>query len=267
MVKAKSRVRDRMVNYALITIAVLLIIYGLYGIVGVKINVEPVTAVSDVAIIDGLSQDYPNSTLIETLVGLFESKGYTVTVYNSSSLTVDLLGKILCSNYSIVIMRIHGGRVFDERGKDTGLVALFTSEPYNETGYRNLQARGLVGRGRPALNPENEVFVVTPLYIKSLECSATPKIVIVASCYSMNGTSMAGALVSKGVKVYIGWDGLVQADVNDYALERVVRELLNGSTISEAVGSTYNIAQASKLLYYPIAAGTYTLQNLLGGRQ
>ncbi|MEB3780659.1 MAG: hypothetical protein GSR85_10620 [Desulfurococcales archaeon] len=266
MAKARSKVRSRVVNYALIIIAVLLILYGLYGVIGVRINVEPVTAMSDVAIIDGLSQDYPNSTLIETLVGLFESKGYTVTVYNSSSLTVDLLGKVLCSNYSIVVMRIHGGRVFDERGKDTGLVALFTSEPYNETGYKNLQARGLVGRGRPALNPEKEVFVVTPLYVKSLECSTTPKIVIVASCYSMNSTSMAEALTSKGVKVYIGWDDLVQADINDYALERVVRELLNGSTISKAVGSTYNLTQLSKMLYYPIAAGSYTLQELLGGK-
>ena len=244
-----------------------MILYGLSGILirpkltPPIVNVKPHT----VAIVDGLGGDYPNETLINSLVKLFESKGYHVVLYNSTEVTVNFMGSVLCSNYDIVIFRIHGGKVYDQNGRESGFIAFFTNEPYSPDKYMDLQVQGLVGRGIPALNPEKRVFVVTPLYVSSLSCNTHPKIIIVASCYSMYGTSMAEALVKKGVKVYIGWDGLVYASVNDAVLYKLVEGLLNGDSVSESVLKTYNNAWGdSRLLYYPSKAGSLTLSAIEG---
>lgn len=261
--------RVKRLDVALVIVALILITYGLAGIL-IKPQVrpqplEPVGTGPMVAIVDGLSVDYPNETLIKALRVTLEEAGYSVDVYNASEVTVDFMGSILCSNYDVLIMRIHGGKLRDESGRELGMVAFFTSEPYERGKYRDLQARGLVGVGRPALNPEKEVFVVTPLFVDSLQCSGAPKLVIVASCYSMDGASMAEALARLGVKAYIGWDGLVYANVNDIALELLLGKLINGSTVSEAVLSTYGIdSGGARLLYYPTRAGSLTLEEIVG---
>lgn len=265
-----SKKQSIRIEYLLIILAVALIAYGLWGILyKPSITPQPITVNSSsltAAIVDGLSNDIPNPQLIRKLENMLRESGYQVDVYNADDITVDMMGRILCSDYDIVIMRIHGGRTFSTEGKDLGLVSFFTSEPYTPDKYQELQARGLVGKGKPVYNPENEVFVVTPLFVDSLECGSAPKLLIVASCYSMYGTSMAEAVIDHGVEAYIGWNGLVDAASNDKALEIVVQDLLNGGTISEAVLSTYNLTTQSKLLYYPLEAGSMTLQGIVGGQ-
>ncbi|MEB3860712.1 MAG: hypothetical protein GSR84_00650 [Desulfurococcales archaeon] len=261
--KLKNRI-----DLILVIAAAILIIYGASGLlIKPKIEPQPIAEGQGLtaAIVDGLGEDYPNGTVIRVLKKTLEDAGYKVTVYNASSVTVDFIGSILCTDYDIVIMRIHGGKLRDEAGRELGMVAFFTNEPYNKDKYRELQAQGLVGLGRPALNPEKEVFVVTPLYVDSLQCSQAPKIIVVASCYSMDGTSMAQALERHGVRAYIGWDGLVYANANDAALEALVKKLAEGASISEAVLSTYNIdSGGSRLLYYPTQAGQLTLGDVAG---
>ncbi len=261
--------RSNRLDILLVLVAAALIVYGLSGLL-IKPEIEPQPIAEaeglTAAIVDGLGEDYPNGTIIRVLRSMLESAGYKVTVYNADTVTVDFMGSILCTDYDVVIMRIHGGKLRDEAGRELGMVAFFTNEPYEQGKYRDLQAQGLVGVGRPALNPEREVFVVTPIYVDSLQCNQSPEIVIVASCYSMDGTTMAEALLRHGVKAYIGWEGLVYANANDAALEILVKKLVEGASISEAVLSTYNIdSGGSKLLYYPTQAGQLTLGDITSG--
>jgi len=66
------------------------------------------SATHDAAIIDGLSEDFPNPKLINDMKHLLEKAGYRVTIFNGSDVSVEFFRKLLTMGYSLIIMRVHG---------------------------------------------------------------------------------------------------------------------------------------------------------------
>ena len=77
------------------------------------------------AIIDGLSEEFPNPEFIAETSEILVDQGYKVDYYQSKNVTVSLYKKIPDQNYDLIIFRVHSAPM--DPGKSTG-VALFTSE-------------------------------------------------------------------------------------------------------------------------------------------
>ena len=222
-------------------------------------------------VVDGLFDDFPNVSLISKVVGVLRSRGFVVDIVNGSDLTVDKYREIFGDGYRVLILRVHGGVA-----EDRGLVALFTSQLFNDSLYVFERKMGLVGVGEPFLSPGKKLFVISPEFIKRFGRGLKNSIVMVFSCYSSYRMELAKAFIDMGAKLYIGWDGPVDAVMNDYALSKLIEYLfVENMTIDEAVKETMNdilsiYAHRSGayplplLTYYPRSVGSYTVWDLLG---
>jgi len=216
-------------------------------------------------IVDGLSDEFPNESLISLTKHHLEIYGFNVTVVSGDNLTIDCYRDILSRGYDVLIFRIHGG--FYAEGGEV-LVGLFSNEVFDPNKYVDEQSRGFVAIGRPYVNPEKEVFAITTDFVRTYG-NFRNSIVMVFSCYSMVSDSMARAFVDRGASIYIGWKGAVNPDLNDFALDRLIYYLfVENLTISNAISRTmidYMIKHKTEipLLYYPEEASKYTVWELI----
>ena len=95
-------------------------------------------------------------------------------------------------------------------------------------------------------------------------------IVIIAGCSCLGRIDLAEAFIDRGASVVISWDGSVTLDHLDEAtallLERFFRD---GMTLEQAViAAMVKYGQdpefGALMTYYPVAAGRYTADQLLG---
>ena len=217
-------------------------------------------------VVDGLSDEFPNETLITKVKSYLEDIGFEVDVVPGHNLSVDTYREILRSNYKVLIFRIHGG--FHEEGNRV-LVGLFSNEIYVPDKYRDEQKQGLVAIGRPFINPKKEVFAISPQFIKYYAKDLKGAIVMVFSCFSLYGYSMAKAFIDKGASIYIGWEGPIDPLVNDYALERFSYYFFaKNHTVSEAISKTsLDVLKVYKsrviLSYYPEDVSDLTILDII----
>ncbi len=217
-------------------------------------------------IVDGLADEIPNERLINYTKNTLESLGFKVDVVSGTNVTVETYRSILRGEYDVLIFRVHGGYYGEE---DRVLVGLFTSEPYDPNKYRDEQMLRLVAVGRPFINPEKLVFAVSPQFIEAYCRNLDGSIVMVFSCFSLYGDSMAKAFVGKGASVYIGWMGPVDSTLNDEAMEKMVYYLFSTKlSVNDAVSRTIEDCMQTfhdkiPLLYYPSSAGDYNIDNII----
>lgn len=99
--------------------------------------------------------------------------------------------------------------------------------------------------------------------------------VVLMGCDGLKYNKIAEAFIRKGAKVCIGWNGLVSTPHTDHATTRLLQHLAQGNTVEEAVEETMNEVGPeemyfqdqrynSTLQYYPEAAGSHTIQYILG---
>jgi len=87
-------------------------------------------------------------------------------------------------------------------------------------------------------------------------------------CDGLKYTSMAEAFIEKGAKVYISWNGFVDAAHTDLATAHLLQNLVTKKqTIKQAVTDTMNKVgpdptYESILLYYPDKAENYVIPNI-----
>lgn len=77
------------------------------------------------AIVDGLSEEFPNQRFISEASRILREGGYKVDVFNVSSLTVAFYRSLPSKGYEIIVLRVHS--VPMDEGKNPG-AALFTGE-------------------------------------------------------------------------------------------------------------------------------------------
>lgn len=190
-------------------------------------------AILKAAIIDGLSEDFPNPRFMREVTSLLESAGYNVTIFNGSEVNVELFRKLPTMDFSLIIMRLHGGRIQQPIGLFIGS-GIF-AEPFREDKYEYEYRSGYFLKG-VAYVGGREYFVITPHYVlEKFEGRFPNSIVIVLSCYSMWDQVLASAFIGRGASAFIGIDQ--KADINylDKVGLELVRYISRGASVEEAV--------------------------------
>ncbi|MCS7145286.1 MAG: hypothetical protein RMJ28_06700 [Nitrososphaerota archaeon] len=188
------------------------------------------------AIVDGLSEDLPNPELIRDMAERLESAGYVVEIFNGSGVSVDFFRRLPSMDFSLIIMRLHGGRLRQPIGLLIGS-GLF-AEPFNENKYLEEYLSGYLLRGVPYVG-DKDYFVITPHFVSDkLEGRFRGSAIVVLSCYSAVDEVLASAFLSRGASAFVGVDNVA----TDIYLDRVglelVRNIAGGMSLREAYSKT-----------------------------
>ncbi|MEM3579657.1 MAG: hypothetical protein QXH40_01490 [Candidatus Bathyarchaeia archaeon] len=204
------------------------------------------------AIIDQLSSSqlfnvsrWVNETFVENAKMLLLQRFPSVDYYSDNA-TVEQYSKLASLNYKMIIWRVHSA--LDPQK----YIAICSSERYIPGKYEqySLEQLKLCNiTGDPLF-----YYAITPKFIE--ECMSgkfKDTVIILMSCNGLNSDykQTAEALIRKGVKVFISWNGWIDKTDNDNAISRLLEYLIKENfTISEAV-SRIPIYGMTKLDYYP----------------
>ena len=187
------------------------------------------------AIVDQLTikSEFANPAFSENCTSLLNASGFAVEYYQGEEVTVNFYKALPSKGRKILILRTHSA-VRD----DTDWVDLFTSESYREGLYIDLASSRQISKAQMA-SDDKWYFSVGPTFVTNSvsgrfdsEC-----VIILMGCNSLNTTTMAEALVSRGAKVVIGWTSWVSADYTDSFTLQLLNLLLaeNAHTIKSAI--------------------------------
>ena len=206
------------------------------------------------AILDQLEAFSPGSTFIEEAKKALTSAGFTVEYYPPEDVTVELYRKLPLLECRLIVLRVHSAV------SDDGGVYPFTSEPYSESKYPFEQLMGTVGKGSLTKDPPY-YFAISPSFVTyEMEGNFNGAMVILSTCHGLCSPKFADRLMQRGVSVVIGWDGLVDLSHTDRATLVLLRSLIEGSTVMQAVETTMREVgpdpqHGSLLRYYPLKNG------------
>lgn len=187
------------------------------------------------AIVDGLSEEFPNQLFISEAIRILRGGGYKVDVFNASSLTVAFYRGLPSKGYEIIVLRVHSAPM--DEGKIPG-AALFTAEK-GEGMYMLEQLMGWVRMARTLTRGER-FYAVTPSFLEeALEGSFKNTTILLMSCYGSIDDTLGSILTRRGAYAFVGWTDRVTPEHMDRAaiilLEKLVGERLS---LKEAVEHT-----------------------------
>jgi hypothetical protein len=230
-------------NKKLLVISIIFSTLLIFGAIAYKVFFQDQTTKFSLkaAIVDQVSENYPNSTFCTTVTKLLNNDGFSVSYFSWQNVTVPFYEKLVEGDYGIIIFRSHSAmRV------NSSVLDLFTSEQYNGSipaqysKYSGLldAAEYLVPLGQ-AQEPGKLYFAVTPDFIERF--GNFPKsIIITMGCSGMNVTSMAQAFIDKGATAYVGWTNIVLPNDTDYETAKFLEMFLGkNETLASSVEFTY----------------------------
>ncbi len=225
------------------------------------------------AIIDQLGESDPllsNSTFVESVTNLLESRNFTVTYYNKT-LDVSFFKRLAEYNYGIIVLRVHSAL-----REDNSTVDLFTSEKYDPNKYSSEQERELITVGEYLYSPGKYYFAITSHFIRNLEGRFPKSIIIAMGCWSLKPKceQIAMAFRDKGAKAYIGWTDIVLPKDTDHETARFLEMFLDkNKTLDSAVTTgrhTYyyhdpktNETVTSQMEFYPLSERNLKISDLI----
>ena len=164
--KKKNRPRTRRLRNALILVVSGLVIFSACVLWVNWPSVSQQTPDTNVnvpkaAILDGLYDKSPNSTLTEIMVQYLSNAGYMVDVYRGTNVTIDLLRNI--GGYKILILRLHSAVHTD------GFLYVFSGEKYTESKYINEQLSGAVRKAYTFDESEPPYFALNSVFLGKQE--------------------------------------------------------------------------------------------------
>lgn len=217
------------------------------------------------AIIDQLSSSqlslisrHENAIFIETAEEMLY-KRFPEIVYYSDNATVDEYKRLPSLGYKLILWRAHSAVDPDN------YVAISTSEKHVPNKYTQYSADQL--KLCNITGDSESYFAITPAFIK--ECMSgrfEDTVIILMSCNGLNQTHhrTAEALIDKGAKVIISWNGWILPSDNDNAITLLLRYLIeDDNTIDGAVNKIlvqWSPWGSSRLSYYP-DVGNYRIPN------
>jgi hypothetical protein len=189
------------------------------------------------AIVDQLSQHFPNATFITRATNLLKNAGFNVSYFSYENVTVPFYKKLVEGSYGIIIFRAHSAIRVNET-----IVDLFTSEEYHENEYSEYS--GLLSVAEylvPLGNSSGKFyFAITPDFIEHFG-HFPESIVIAMGCSSLrvNCYEMAQSFIDRGAKAYVGWSEIVTPEDTDYETARFLEKFLGeNETLSRSVKMT-----------------------------
>lgn len=222
-------------------------------------------------IVDGLI-NFPNQTFIEEASGILTDAGFDVEVVKPSDVTVEFYRTLPSKGYDLIILRVHCGPLRRESAGGAYIpegTVFFTTELYTPDKYQGLQSKGLLAVAKIRGDNENRYFAVPPLFFEALDGNFENTTIILDSCYGFWSDApfiMSGTLRQKGVRMFIGWYGEVQAHHTDSAILALLKRLyIEGLTVSKSIDIVMNEIgpdpfYKSELLYYPLDSGGLVLK-------
>jgi hypothetical protein len=276
MIKSSSKNKKKTIpNRKLLVLSVGFSALIIFGFVAYKVFFQDqVTKFSlKAAIVDQLSEHFPNSTFNTTATNLLTNAGFTVSYFNSDKVTVPFYRELVESGYGIIIFRSHSAMRVDEP-----IVDLFTSEVFDESKYYDYRSAGLLSKAQylvPLGESTNEYyFAITPNFVEHFG-SFPESIVIAMGCSSLNVTGMAQAFIDRGAKAYVGWTNVVLPNDTDYETTKFLEMFLGENrtlATSIAITNPHNyhdpetgMRVISKMDFYPAlpSVGNLTISNLI----
>lgn len=222
------------------------------------------------AIVDNLSLTVSNQTFIETATTILKDAGFTIDYYPYERVTVEFYRNLPTLGYGLIVLRVHSSATWGANVIEAP-VALFTSERVSLTKhvYEQLADQLVwVAFSREEREKGIEYFGISPLFVtQSMRGRFQDTIVVMMGCEGLSNTQMAKAFVEKGAKVYISWSDSVLASHTDSATSHLLQHfLIERYTLKKSIQKTFNEVgfdpvYKSLLLYYPLEAGKYTIQN------
>lgn len=221
-------------------------------------------------VIDQLSPEDANDSLRSAVRADMRKFGLEVREIEGDEVTVQTYRSLGNSGPSVLLIRSHSGILTLEGDEEQHITALFTNEPYSKAKYVTEQLRDRVLIVRRHEQDEQLKFGVSPLFIlHSMEENLSRTVVIIAGCSCLGRTDLAEAFRARGASVVLSWDQPVSLDYLDRATEYLVDALLaQEMTIEDATVLTMaefgsDPEFGAILLYYPPAAGRYTVAELV----
>lgn len=221
------------------------------------------------AIVDQLSEHFPNEAFKNETIKLLKDAGFDVSYFASESVNVTFYTELAKSAYGIIILRTHSAL----RANET-VVDLFTSEPYDKSKYIDYRSNGLLTKGE-YLVPFGQTtgdfyFAITPKFIESF--GDFPKSIIVAmGCWSLKYYGMAQSFLKKGANAYVGWTDIILSNDTDHETAKFLEMLLDkNETLENSVGITdqhiyhgESETITSRMELYPLSAKDLKLSDLI----
>ena len=174
---------------------------------------------------DSLMEDYPNPELISYIVNVLKEAGYSVDVVMGENVNLTLYSKL--TNYSVIILRIHGGKATyrTSSGEVRKVNGLFTGVLWSDK-YRGLKNSWLATDAIPYGSNKTYLAVLPRFFLEELKGRfSRNSVMVVASCYALYTTDIADALATKGLKMFIGWEGPVTLKHMDLALKKLIEKV------------------------------------------
>jgi len=177
-------------------------------------------------IADGLSEDYPNTTLINELKQMLEAAGFKVVVKEGRQVNLRLYEEL--TRYNVVILRVHGGIALEYTQQGIKYFGgIFTGVPWKDN-YTKLGEERYVAKARPTLAPHKLYVAVLPRFFQEKLQGRFPNesVMIVSACWATADPKTIAALFNHGLGMYIGWNYKVTVRHADEALYLLVRQAL-----------------------------------------
>jgi len=221
------------------------------------------------AIVDGLI-NYPSSAFVNESVKILSDAGYVVDYIGNEMVTVDFYKRLPSLGYDLIVLRVHCGPLFRRLSDGTEIpegTVLFTTELYDTKKYVGYQVDGDVAIAEINGVPNERYFAVPPWFFeRSAEGRFPNSTIILDSCYGFYEYAplmMAQAFTERGARVYVGWDGEVQAQHTDAVILTLLRALYGDRlALSEAIERAMSEKGTdpyyqSVLLFYPDEMADY----------
>jgi hypothetical protein len=208
-------------------------------------TVQDTPAVRRVALIDSLSVDMPNPSFVNDISSLSSSAGYSLDYYPPEKLSFSILTHLPEMGYSILVFRTHG--VFGEP-------VVATSMTYSSHAQLVAQLRGDLGRVQVS---QHQYFGIMPGFVTGEMCGRFPGTVVLGmGCSSLISDGLAKAFVEKGARSFVGWNGWVTQGHTDTVFANLVKLLLSGEPVGQAVDNTMKTigpdgSTGSAIIAYP----------------
>ncbi len=251
--KGEKASNNRRLFIVSIVIMIALILSGLYFYLLPQPPTSPKAAIIDQLGSSQLStiSRYENHSFINSTMNLLSSRFAQVDYYSDNA-TVENYKRLSSLGYRIIIWRVHSA--IDNKSK---YIAISTAETYGSTNYNQYLNNGQLTVCQ-ILGDSKEYIGITPKFVQEIMTGQFEETVIILM--SCNGLKIdyyntAQALVAKGAKVIVSWDGWIEKPDNDHAITLFLQRLLaQNSTISEATAITPTYLSQygpCTLKYYP----------------
>lgn len=193
-----------------------------------RIPVTHRTSTPNALILDPLALNYPDPGFVANLTSSLAGAGYSVTYVGPLGAGVDMFRQLPLLGYDMVVIRAHSA----------SRQAIITSQPYNQSLYKDDQVSGGLVAGEASDGPL--YFAIAPGFVRnSMAGRFQDSTIFVMGCSTFQGQhSLADAFLDKGARFFVGWDNSVTIIHTDTSTVSLAREMATGRPVPEAVRLT-----------------------------